>query len=113
METNLTDVIEEYALLQAKANVINNRMAELKAILFDSMEVGQEILHEGYEVTKVRGTVRESVDGKKLKAEDPDTYLKYLKQTSVKPHIRFVDNHDKWLNEQTKVDEVEEVTQVA
>ena len=78
---------EKYRLYKSLEHELKDMEATFKDQLVEALENSNEqksLETQGIKFSFVKGSVRTSVDSKKLQEEEPEIYEKYLKETSVK-----------------------------
>ena len=78
---------EKYRLYKSLEHELKDMEATFKDKLVDALENSNELKSletQGIKFSFVKGSVRTSIDSKKLQEEEPAIYEKYLKETQVK-----------------------------
>lgn len=85
------EVSKQIVEFEKQAKAIKEAEENLKALILAEMEANGIVKLDTPEITitYVAETYRESFDSKALKADDENTYNKYIKIGNVKPSIRI------------------------
>lgn len=80
---NVFDIVSEIKRLETLKEEYNTKIEELfSQFNIDSLE------SDSFVISRTKGYIREGIDSKKLKDENPELYEKYSKLTLVKPSIK-------------------------
>ena len=84
---------EALAKIEIAKKDLDAKEKELKAALLEAMTesdiISIENMAYGVSVKRIEAFTRESLDSKKLRAEKPEIYDKYVKISEVKPSVRI------------------------
>lgn len=81
----ISDVEKHLKDLTAQRDILKDKMLNLmKANQCEKVEIDGKVL-----ITYVAPTTKESLDTKKLKDENPELYLKYVRQSDIKESLRI------------------------
>lgn len=88
---DLEELMEDIKSKEEELNLLKEKVDKVKGILYDTMgKEGVKTVDRGkLKITYVAPSVRTSVDSKKLEKEDPETYKKYAKTTTVAGSIKI------------------------
>lgn len=77
----ILDAWIEYSEINAKIKELSKHADMLKDKIKDAMKDAEILTFGGEKIAANKTEVRQTIDTKALKEEDPDVYNKYLKQT--------------------------------
>ena len=80
----MSDVLVEIAELQAKHDKFKRQLEEM----FESYGV-EKWVTDDFTITRVKGYSKNTIDSKRLKADNEEIYKKYVKETKVKPTVKI------------------------
>jgi hypothetical protein len=88
LSVNISDVLAFY---EKKIKEIELAQKEYKEKIQQAMEERgiKKFENEFITITYIEPTTRVTLDSKKLKEEEPDTYIKYVNQSEVKASVRI------------------------
>ena len=88
---DLEELMQEIKVKEYELNILKEKVDKVKGILYDTMgKEGVKTVDRGkLKITYVAPSCRTSVDSKKLEKEDPETYKKYVKTTTVAGSIKI------------------------
>ncbi len=94
---DLEELMEEIKAKEDELKLMKEKVDKVKEILYGTMEKeGIKTVDRGnLKITYVAPSCRTSVDSKKLEKEDPETYKKYVKTTTVAGSIKITLMGDK------------------
>jgi hypothetical protein len=85
--------LKAFEELQNQVKAQQEAIKEVKASILDYMakhKILKAVSFDGsITITRIEDSIRESIDSKKLKAEEPEIYSKYLVQTPTKGSLRI------------------------
>lgn len=87
----LQELMQDIKSKEEELNLLKEKVDKVKGILYDTMgKEGVKTVDRGkLKITYVAPSCRTSVDSKKLEKEDPETYKKYVKTTTVAGSIKI------------------------
>lgn len=85
------DVLEQIAYIDTQIKFYDAEYKNLKEQLKEKMEEAGIVKIEmpDVDITYIGQTLRESLDSKALRAEEPEIYNKFIKKSDVKSSIRI------------------------
>ena len=88
---DLEELMEKITVKEKELKLLKDMVDSVKTVLYDTMEKeGIKTVDRGnLKITYVAPSCRTSVDSKKLEKEDPETYKKYVKTTTVAGSIKI------------------------
>lgn len=88
---DLEELMEKITVKEKELKLLKDMVDSVKTVLYDTMEKeGIKTVDRGnLKITYVAPNCRTSVDSKKLEKEDPETYKKYVKTTTVAGSIKI------------------------
>ena len=87
----LQELMQDIKSKEEELNLLKEKVDKVEGILYDTMgKEGVKTVDRGkLKITYVAPSCRTSVDSKKLEKEDPETYKKYVKTTTVAGSIKI------------------------
>ena len=94
---DLEEIMEKINIKEKELKLLKDMVDSVKTVLYGTMEKeGIKTVDRGnLKITYVAPSSRTSVDSKKLEKEDPETYKKYVKTTTVAGSIKITLMGDK------------------
>lgn len=94
---DLEEIMEKINVKEKELKLLKDMVDSVKTVLYGTMEKeGVKTVDRGnLKITYVAPSYRTSVDSKKLEKEDPETYKKYVKTTTVAGSIKITLMGDK------------------
>ena len=94
---DLEELMEKITVKEKELKLLKDMVDSIKTVLYGTMEKeGIKTVDRGnLKITYVAPSCRTSVDSKKLEKEDPETYKKYVKTTTVAGSIKITLMGDK------------------
>ena len=94
---DLEELMQEIKIKEDELNLMKEKVDSVKKVLYDTMgkEGVKTVDRNKLKITYVAPSSRTSVDSKKLEKEDPETYKKYVKTTTVAGSIKITLMGDK------------------
>ena len=94
---DLEELMEKITVKEKELKLLKDMVDSVKTVLYGTMEKeGIKTVDRGnLKITYVAPSCRTSVDSKKLEKEDPETYKKYVKTTTVAGSIKITLMGDK------------------
>ena len=88
---DLEELMEKITVKEKELKLLKDMVDSVKTVLYGTMEKeGIKTVDRGnLKITYVAPSCRTSVDSKKLEKEDPETYKKYVKTTTVEGSIKI------------------------
>ena len=88
---DLEELMQKIKVKEDELKLLKDMVDSVKTVLYDTMEKeGIKTVDRGnLKITYVAPSCRTSVDSKKLEKEDPETYKKYVKTTTVAGSIKI------------------------
>ena len=85
------EALEQLAVIDTNIKLYDKQYKDFKEKLKEAMEEAGVVKIEmpNCDVTYIGATTRETLDSKALRAEEPETYNKYVKASNVKSSIRI------------------------